>query len=63
VVDPDHEAVRVPKFNVVAVHELLCPNRSDRIAIAYECSIAGEVSVFANDIGAVLCHRLLFWWG
>jgi hypothetical protein len=52
----DHEAVAAPKLNVVAINQLFCPHRSISIAIGSECTEAGGVAVFVEDVGAVFAH-------
>jgi hypothetical protein len=56
VIQSDHEAVAAPKLNVVAINELFCPHGSISVAIGYECSEAGDVAVFPDDVSTVLTH-------
>ena len=55
-----NEALAAPKFNVVAVHHLLCPDRSLLIAIANEGPETYEVSIIAYDVGSysAIAHDL-----
>jgi hypothetical protein len=55
-VKPDHETVAAPKLNVVAINEMLCPHGGICVAIGYECSEAGEMTVFIDNVSAVLDH-------
>jgi hypothetical protein len=62
-VDPCHEAFATPQLDIIAINELICPNRGICIVIAYEGSRTPDVPIFFHYIGAVLCHSedILFW--
>jgi hypothetical protein len=55
-IQPDHEAVSAPQFNIVAVYQLLCPDNGIAVSCACERTGGGNMAIIAEYVHAVLVH-------